>query len=277
MIFFGRKWRDDAAGDVNLTRERTVMSEQGEITPDPDSEGEGKENIKGDASPNKETDALRTGMMAEREKRQAAEQESAELRGRLSALEEGASRGTPETTFTRVQLDGAVADGRVTQDEADAIYKAQLKREITEEVTAKVAETTTVNAVGLEIQQYKDALPNLAVRGSDEFAKVAQEFNWMRSKGMPDNLNTELTAMRSVFGPAEKLKADKGTRVLEPHRETGGSAQEAAETKDSWPKDMKPETKRFYEDQIRSGAVVDMAAAKKEWGYKPKHSPRHTR
>ena len=251
------------------------MSEQGEITPDPDTEGEG---LKGDASPNKETDALRTGMMAEREKRQAAEQESAELRGRLSALEEGASRGTPETTFTRVQLDGAVADGRVTQDEADAIYKAQLKREITEEVTAKVAETTTVNAVGLGIQQYKDALPNLEVRGSDEFAKVAQEFNWMRSNGQPDNLNTELAAMRSVFGPAEKLKADKGTRVLDTHQETGGGAQgDSGETKDSWPKDMTPETKRFYDDQIRSGAVVDMAAAKEEWNYKPKHSPRHAK
>ena len=262
------------------------MSEQGEITPDP-VEGEGKEDIKGDASPNKEADALRTGMMAEREKRQAeeqrrtaAEQESAELRGRLSALEESASRGTPETTFSRSQLDSAVADGRVTQDEADRIYHNQMKREITAEVTANVTAETTVNAVGLEIQQYKDALPNLAVRGSDEFAKVAKEFGWMRSNGLPDNLNTELAAMRSVFGPAEKLKADKGERVLQTHEEGGSGGAGGDETpanKGDWPKDMKAETKRFYEDQINKGVVVDIAAAKKEWSYKPKHSPRHAK
>ena len=99
----------------------------------------------------------------------------------------------------------------------------------------------------------------------------------MVSNGSPNNLNTELAAMRSVFGDTAKLKADKGTRVLEPHQETGGSAQEETETKDSWPKDMKSDTKRFYEDQIRSGAVVDMAAAKKEWSYKPKHSPRRAK
>ncbi len=252
------------------------MSEEGENTPDPDTEGEGKE--KGDASPNKEIEGLRTGMIAEREKRQAAEQESAELRGRLSAQEESASRQAPgETTFSRSQLDVAVADGRVTQDEADRIYEKQMVGRISEEVVAKVTEATTVNAVGVKIDQYKEALPNLAVRGSDEFAKVASEFSWMVSNGMPNNLNTELAAMRSVFGDAAKLKADKGTRVLEPHQETGGSAQEATETKDSWPKDMKADTRRFYEDQIRSGFVVDTAAAKKEFSYKPKHSPRHTK
>ena len=251
------------------------MSEEGEITPDPDTEGEGEE--KGAASPNKEVDGLRTGMIAEREKRQAAEQESAELRGRLSALEEGASRGTPETTFSRSQLDAAVGDGRVTQDEADRIYHKQMVREITEEVSAKVTETTTVNAVGLEIQKYKDAMPVLSVRGSDEFVKVANEFGWMVSNGSPNNLSTELAAMRSVFGDSTKLKADKGKKVLETHQETGGSAQEETGTKDSWPKDMKADTKRFYEDQINRGILPDMAAAKEEWSYKPQHSPRHAK
>ncbi len=258
------------------------MSEQGEITPDPENEGEGKE--KGDAAPNKETDALRTGMMAEREKRQASEerenhtlQENAELRGRLSALEESETRKAPgESTFTRAQLDSAVTDGRVTQEEADRIYHKQMVREITEDVTAKVTETTTVKAVGAEIQKYKDALPVLSVRGSDEFAKVANEFEWMVSNGLPNNLNTELAAMRSIFGDSTKLNADKGKKVLPTHEETGGSAQEESDGKETgdWPKEMKTETRQFYKDQIRMGVVVDIAAAKKEWSYKPKHAPR---
>ena len=249
------------------------MSEQ-DVIPDSENEDEGT----GAVSPNKEAEALRTGMYAEREKRQAAEQESAELRGRLSALEESASRQAPdETTFTRTQLDAAVSSERITADEADRIYETQMERRISERVSAKVQETTTVNAVVSKIEQYKDAVPNLSVKGSDEFAKVAKEFGWMRSNGLPDDLNTELAAMRSVFGPADKLKADKGKPVLETHQETGGSAQEETASKDDWPKGMKAETKRFYEDQIRSGAVVDMAAAKEEWGYKPKHAPRHAK
>lgn len=260
------------------------MSEQGEITPDPENEGEGKE--KGDAAPNKEADALRTGMMAERDKRQASEaresaalQESAELRGKLSALEEGASRQAPgETTFSRSQLDSAVADGRINQDEADRIYHKQMVREITEDVTAKVTETTTVNAVGAEIRKYQDALPVLSVRGSDEFAKVANEFAWMVSNGLPNNLNTELAAMRSVFGDSTKLNADKGKKVLPTHEETGGSAQEeSGGTKDGWPKDIKAPVRAYYTDLINKGIVVDIAAAKKELNYKPKHEPRHAK
>jgi len=248
------------------------MSEQ-DVIPDPENEGEGT----GAVSPNKEAEALRTGMMAEREKRQTAEQESAELRGRLSALEESATRQAPgESTFTRSQLNGAVDDGRITTDEADRIYETQMEKRISERVSAQVTEATTVNAVGVEIQQYKDAMPNLLVRGSDEFAKVEKEFAWLRSTGLPDNLNTELAAMRSVFGPAEKLKADKGKPVLETHQETGGSAgDDSGGSKTGWPKDMKAETKRYYQDLINKNIVPDVAAAAKEWSYKPKHKPRH--
>ena len=248
---------------------------QDEQTPDPDNEGEGTQ---GDVSSDKEIDGLRSGMLAEREKRQAIEQDNAELRGRLSALEEGATRQAPaESTFTRTQLDTAVADGRVTQDEADRIYENQVDRRIDQRVTARVSETTAGNVVAAQIQQYKDAIPNLLVRGSDELAKAAGEFAWLRSMGSPDNLNTELAALRSVYGPAAKLKVDKGTRVLDSHQETGGSAEEGTETKESWPKGMPTDTKRFYEDQINRGILPDMAAAKEEWSYKPKHTPRHAK
>ncbi|KKL44750.1 hypothetical protein LCGC14_2362550 [marine sediment metagenome] len=136
------------------------MSEQGEITPDPDSEGEGSS---GDASPDKEREAYRTGMHAEREKRQASEQREAELRGRLSALEESASRGdSRETTFTRAQLDAAAADGRITEAEAERIYESQMERRISERVTAAVEESTAANGVVSEIQSYKTAIPGLA-------------------------------------------------------------------------------------------------------------------
>ena len=253
------------------------MSEQGEITPDPEEdEGEGSS---GDASPDKEREAYRTGMHAEREKRQASEQREAELRGRLSALEESASRGdSRETTFTRAQLDAAAADGRITEAEAERIYESQMERRISERVTAAVEESTAANGVVSEIQSYKTAIPGLAVRGSDEFAKVASEFEWMRRNGQPDNVSTELAAMRSVFGPPDKLKVDKGKPVLQTHEEGdsgSGGGNETPANKDGWPKDMKADTRRYYEGQINQGIIPDIAAAKTEWSYKPKHRPSH--
>ncbi|MEE8607203.1 MAG: hypothetical protein V3S55_06355 [Nitrospiraceae bacterium] len=245
------------------------MSEQ-DVIPDPEDEGEGKGNTQGAVSPNKEVEGLRTGIIAERHKVQALKEETAELRGKLSAREESATRQAPdETTFSRSQLDAAVADGRVTQDEADRIYHKQVVREVTEEVTAKVTETTTVNAVGLEIRKYQDALPVLSVRGSDEFAKVEKEFAWMVSNGSPNNLSTELAAMRSVFGDSTKMKADKGKKVLETHQETGGSAQEGSDSEDSSPggrppKGLSRDAKKHYGTQIERGMYANWAAVSKE-------------
>ncbi len=85
------------------------------------------------------------------------------------------------------------------------------------------------------------------------------------------------SAIFSIFGPPDKLKADKGKLVLETHQETGGSADggSAGNETGGWPKDMKADTRRYYEGQINQGIVPDIAAAKAEWSYKPKHRPSH--
>ena len=96
-----------------------------------------KANPDGQAAPegsgdsgNKEVEGLKTAVKAEREKRQGLERELAELRGTVSALtskSSGDGGGVPKS-YTRKQLDAAVADGQVSADDAERIWEDQQER-----------------------------------------------------------------------------------------------------------------------------------------------------
>ncbi len=245
------------------------------LNPDPDEKGEGK--------PNDEAEGYKKAMIAERLKRQAAETEAAELRGRV----QGMATAQPKATDTpkplsAAELRQAVDDGRISDDQAQEIRDRQIEQGVESRLESKfetrMATRDVLERVNGEIGRYKTAVPDLLDRSSDVFAKVQSEFEDLVSLGHDANdKRTELSAARAVFGSITALEAAGKPYPRETHQETGGRGEggEGSSVKDGWPKDMSSDTRRYYDDQINQGALADRKAAIAEWSYEPKHKPRH--
>ncbi len=203
-----------------------------------------------------------------------------EVLGKVSALEtqlartQGQVEGmatkpadpvAPTQTYTRAQLDAAVAGNQISQADADARYEQQIvdraKKEAAEEASQTLAAANGQNLASSDLALYRAARPDIQVEGSKDRGRVQQEYAYLTSRGHPDNLETQALALRQVFGPAENLK--NGTRQT--HQETGGGGGEPPEDKGSdWPKDMSSDQKWYYKDQIAKGSYTKDTAVQ-EW------------
>ena len=238
-----------------------------DLNPDPDEKkGEGEPMVP------------RSALEAERHKRQAAETSAAEYRGQVQGMTVAKPEADPPKEPSIADLRQAVVEGQLTEDESEAIKARQIERrvtaKVTEEVETKLAGKNLSERVSTDIGRYKQAIPDLADSDSAAFKKVQAEFTYLTQQGYEaDDPRTELIAVRAAFGDVDQLQKIKpGTR--ETHQETGGHQEHGAESADGAPKDMPADTKRYYQDQINQGVVVDWEAAKAEFSYKPKHTPR---
>ena len=168
---------------------------------------------------------VQKGMLVEREKRQAAELEAAELRGKLDSRP---AEAKPE--YTRAQLAGLVDEGRLNQAQADALMDEQIERKVTEKVTATTADVidgrTRDHHAQTDIDKYKDAIPDLMDDGSEARAAIQEEIAFQKQfTSGRITLETELMALRALYGPAGRLK--KGHKVdPETHQGTGNDGDE---------------------------------------------------
>ncbi len=241
-----------------------------DLNPDPDEkEGEGEPMVP------------RSALEAERHKRQAAEQSAAGYRGQVQGMtvaKPEADSPKEESWLSAAALRQAVDEGKMTEDESEAIKARQIEKrvtaKVTEEVETKLAAQNRGERVSTEIGRYKEAIPDLTDTDSAAFKKVQTEFTYLTQQGYDANdPRTELIAVRGAFGDIDRLqKIEPGKR--ETHQETGGHSDPNTESTDGAPKDMPADTKRYYQDQINQGVVVDWEAAKAEYSYKPKHTPR---
>lgn len=216
---------------------------------------------------------------AERRKRQDSDMRAAELQGQVQGLSVVKPKETDSPKeLSTAELRQAVDDGKLTEDESEAIKARQIEKrvtaKVTEEVETKLARENLSERVSTQIGRYKDAIPDLMDSDSAAFKKVQTEFSYLTRQGYDANdPRTELIAVRGAFGDIDQLQKIKpGTR--ETHQETGGHSEPGTESADGAPKDMSADTKRYYQDQINQGVVIDWEAAKAEWSYTPKHAPR---
>ena len=197
----------------------------------------------------------------------------AELEGKISAA------ATKPKEVTRAELQVAVDDGRMTPDESDRIIEKQMKDNITSDIRTdlsnerKTSEAT--DRVNSEIALYTNSRPNIMVEGTEDRNLVAAEYDRQRKiLGRPDNAETELNALMTVFGSSSRLQTAR-SKGAETHQETGsdGGGNESSSS-DGWPKEMSLGHRAFYQDQINKNIIPDKKAAIEKFSYKPQHNKR---
>ena len=159
---------------------------------------------------------------------QQAEIEKARLdeRAKASAPPAGAApKAAP--VLTREQLQGAVDDGQITQSQMDTEILRQaretLRQELSQEFETKQVIAKQSEAVQTQFDAYVKLRPDVKVDGSDDLKRVQAEIQALVGLGHPHDMRTEVLAMRSVFGPVDRIQETTRHRT-ETHRDVGGPA-----------------------------------------------------
>lgn len=167
------------------------------------------------------------------------------------------------TEYTRAGLREAVTQGRITQDQADALWDQQLTKKITAEATTAardaVTTDTTVAKIEAELTRYEAAVPAVKDTNSAEFKKVKAEFDYLVSIGLPKTKQTELAAARNVFGKIDAVEAARrntGSREHDAGDHGGGAGGDEGGEGNVW-KGVPAEHRKYYREQISKGFYKD--------------------
>lgn len=189
----------------------------------------------------------------------------------LAAAKEKPAPVDTEKRFTRAELKAAVAAGQVTEEQSDALWEKQVAEDVTARVTKEVLQTVGATSrqerITNDLAEYKRLAPEILETDSEKRKEVAAEFAELVSLGQPKTLETELLALRAVYGPLDKLRVAKsGRRETEFHEETGGG-----EGRNRAPKALKDtltERERdYYDGKIKSGMYKDWKEVEAELAY----------
>lgn len=170
-------------------------------------------------------------------------------------LEERA-KAKAETTpqYTRSQLQGLVDEGKLNQDQADALWEKQLEDRITAKARTEAEQQAKISKRQAAIQgvltQYRDLRPDAWKAGTEDRQKVQSEYRYLVDVlGQPEGIETEAAACRAAFGPPEKV-----VPITRERRETPA---ESGAAKDEPPGSRLPKMsnryKEFYAGQIAKG------------------------
>ena len=199
--------------------------------------------------------------------------EAAELRTRVAALEAEKAAPKPEKPVSRSELNQLVADGKITQDAADAHWERQVvetaKREGRAAAADEVAGARRAETVTRQLDEYRQLMPAAWEVGAKERAKVEKEFKALVAMGFPDNKVTEVAALRAAFGDPEVIRASRSTGKTGPgetHVDVGGGDRPGAGATDAdgAPKGLTDREKSYYTDKINRGIYKDWKAVTEE-------------
>lgn len=221
--------------------------------------------------PKVRVDELIAGAKAEAAR--AAEQ-TAGLRAEMQALKDAVQQKSAPKPLSRADLNQLVADGKVTQEAADA----EMERQVIDTATTKarqvasdvVTQREREGLVTRELDEYRGLIPAAWETGSKERAKVEAEYRYLVGKlGYPDSKATEVAALRAAFGDPELIKASRSTGrsgPAETHSEVGGAerGEGGKSDADSPPKGLAASHKAYYEKQIQRGLYADWNAVREE-------------
>ena len=172
----------------------------------------------------------------------------------------------PAREYTRVELQGFVESGRINQNDANALWDQQLEakvfRNVETKLDARLTSDSRAVAVKSQVDRYKELVPDMLLPDSETRQKVETEFKALVALGQPNHteqggLNTELLALRNVFGPAEALRQSR--TELQTHQESGARGavddEDGDLTKDGWPKGMSARQRAYNDILLRKGVI----------------------
>ncbi len=199
------------------------------------------------------------GSYIPRERLNAVLDDNKTLKTRIGELE--TAKNAPKV-WTKSELDNAVLDGDMAQEQADAIVERQIEDRVTAKLTNTFAQSSKAERQAAEIASYEEALPDLAQQGSDLYNRVMAEYKYLVEElGQDDNNGTIAAAVRSVAGPLSAINATgKLKQVVESHQETGGGAGKKETRRDK----LTPRQRDHYDKMIRGGAYKDWDAVHEE-------------
>jgi hypothetical protein len=157
-------------------------------------------------------------------KLQAAEIERVRLEEQAKKPPEAVPEPTPRLTYE--QLQEYVDSGQITQAQADAEKARQMREDIKAEVSTELEQKFTAREQQKTVQEQFDAYvvkrPDIKVEGTEDRRRLQEEYAEFLKLGHPNDLRTEVAAMRAVFGPLDRVAETTRSR-RESHRETGGA------------------------------------------------------
>ncbi len=186
-------------------------------------------------------------------------QQERESRIRLESAKPSAD---PE--YSREELLKMVEDETKTQAQADALWEKQITDNVTKKVLGTVSHIDSQRQINRDLKEYKRLKPGITKNGSEDRDKVTEEYTYLISIGQPDNVSTELTAVRNVFGPVDKLNKKI---ELETHQETG-TGSPPAKAEHAVLKGLDQRQKDFYSKRIEIGVYKNWDEVEKELKYK---------
>lgn len=141
-------------------------------------------------------------------------EEEREARIRLEGMVQGREQAKPAEPkpqeISRTKLRELVNEGRISEDQMEEIWAKQNRESLLREVDAtyskRLEEQSQKARVDAELQKYIDARPTISQRGSEDWIRVKQEFDYLVQLGDPPDSRTELKAARAAFGPAERVR-----------------------------------------------------------------------
>ena len=172
---------------------------------------------------------------------------------RIAALELAVKAAAPSVApkaKTRAELQAAVDAGKISKDDAAAVWDEQQAEIIAERAAGTVLLDAQTKERRKAVNAYQDSIPELADDDSEAFRKVTSTLNrFIKDHGLPNNDATMLVALETVFGPIEQVRSTR-PKPAEPFSElgSGGGSEEPA-------KGLKltPGEKTGYEKMFRAG------------------------
>lgn len=206
----------------------------------------------------------------------AVNRATAPLKDQIANLESKAANPNPpkeDKVYTRAQLNAAVADERITQAEADAIWDKQQEKRNTDTTIQLINQSRNDDKIQVEIDKYKAFDPDLDERTSDAYTKVALEVQEQcRLLGIQQpTLAVELNALKTIYGPANRLKNPQ-QKDRQAHQDTvtndGDDKPKKVEVNDDGsPVGLTKDERAYYQDLINKGIYRDWNDVAKEMGH----------
>ena len=193
------------------------------------------------------------------------------LEERLKAIEEtrqtDATKAEDAKVYSWEQLEGWIADGRITRAQAAEYREDLVRKQTTRELESKLQQKLEVahkaQTVSQSLQSYTDALPALNDRSSPERLRAESEYAFLvQLHGAPKDpdqrLVYELSACRAAFGDVanvSKLRASQDAlhRNREGFVETGTPGKPGSGAKDDPIKGLTPRELEHYKRMIQKG------------------------
>lgn len=109
-----------------------------------------------------------------------------------------------EKVWSRQELDAAVANGQITQYDADSLEKKQDRKATVDEAVAASEQRFNQLQSGSKQEiifgQYREKHPNAFIQGTEESNRVRTEYNSMIELGASVSTATEIAALKVVLG-----------------------------------------------------------------------------